>query len=369
MRLKKKNFFIALVILTIILIELINPFKLISSIKIRNLNYSRSSSYKIIDYGLKDEVLNNEYSEFIDKSVSSDEFIKDNYSIYKDLVYKKDIKLYLINQLIIKEYNSEEINCIINTGNNTSIKDLLSKEKYDKITEFLAFDYADLANLDRYFDYQRKTLNNYKDTVLYVELNLDKEFYTDALINNEFSYTMLLNKYNGLDKDFVPDKLVEVKSEYSYNGKNTGNEKMLNNFYLMADALNKEIDLKIYVRSAYRDYNDQDKVYNEYLKLYGTNYVKKYVAYPGFSEHQTGLAVDIKASSSDIFANTKESNWLKKNAHKYGFILRYPKSLVNVTGYQNEEWHYRYVGEEIATYIYEKGVSFDEYYIRFIRNK
>ena len=132
MRLKKKNFFIAVVILTIILIELINPFKLISSIKIRNLNYSRSSSYKIIDYGLKDEVSNNEYSEFIDKNVASDEFIKENYTIYKDLVYKDSINLNLINELIKKEYNSEEINCIINTGNNASIKDLLSKEKYDK---------------------------------------------------------------------------------------------------------------------------------------------------------------------------------------------------------------------------------------------
>ena len=207
MKLRKKNFLIALAILIILFIELVNPFKIVSSYKLRDLNYSRKSSYKIMELGLKDEVLKDEYSEFIDKKVADKDFVIDNYDIYKKLDYNaKNNDLDLINKLIAKDYNYEEINCLLKTGDYSSINDLLNKEKYDKIIEFLSFDYAEVANLYRYYDYQKKTLNNYKDTVLYVELGLDKEFYVDASINNKFSYTMLLNKYNGLTKDFIPDE-------------------------------------------------------------------------------------------------------------------------------------------------------------------
>ena len=273
----------------------------------------------------------------------------------------------MVNKLISKEYGVQAINCILNSGTKESVLELLEKAKYDDetIINFLEFDYAKLNNLDRYIDYQKKTINDYDDTVLYVEIGLDNEFYTEYNQISEFSYDMLVNKYNKLDKDYVPKDLIKVDSKYTTDSNNSGNKVMLENFYKMADDLNKETNLKIYIRSGYRSYESQEDVYDSYLKSYGQNYVKKYVAYPGFSEHQTGLAIDIKASTSEIFANTKESNWLKKNAYKYGFILRYAKSMEEVTGYQNEEWHYRYVGLEVAKYIHENNMSFDEYCVRF----
>lgn len=367
MKLKKKNCLIALIILLLLIIELVNPFKLISSYALKDLKYSSKSANKLVEYGLKEKALEHEYSEFIDQKIGDRNFLIDNYDIYKELNYDKDFHdLDIINKLINKGYNALEINCILNTGDLNSVNDLLTKEKYENLADFLSFDYAHLSNLDRYIEYQRKTISNYDETVLYVEIGLDRDFYTEYNVINEFSYDMLVNKYNKLDENFVPSNLIKVDSEYSVNDDNMANSIMLDNFYKMADDLNQAIKLNIYIRSAYRTYASQEEVYEEYLGLYGESYVKKYVAYPGFSEHQTGLAIDIKASSSNTYANTEESKWVKENAYKYGFIERYTKKLEDVTGYQSEPWHYRYVGVEIATYIHENKISFDEYYVKFL---
>ena len=87
-------------------------------------------------------------------------------------------------------------------------------------------------------------------------------------------------------------------------------------------------------------------------------------AKPGHSEHQTGLAVDIMGSNNDynLFAESKEFEWMKNNAYKYGFILRYPEHKENITGFKYEPWHYRYVGKDVAKYIYENKLSLEEYF-------
>jgi len=367
MKLKKKNCAIALIILFVLLFEFANPFELIATHSIKNLNYSSETAKILVKYGLKDEVLDHEYNKFIDVNAKSKDFNIKNYDLYKDLIYYDDFHdISIVNLLIEKGYNVDEINCILNTGDYESAKEFLEREKYDHIVDFLNFDYAHLSKLDRYIEYQKETISDYDDTVLHVEIGLDNDFYTEYNDVTEFSYDMLVNKYNRLDENFVPNDLIKVDSKYSASNDNYGNKVMLDNFYKMADDMNKAINLSIYVRSGYRTYKSQVEVYDEYLALYGKSYVAKYVAYPGFSEHQTGLSVDIKASSSEVFANTKESKWLQENAYKYGFILRYSKSLEDITGYQNEAWHYRYVGVDIATYIHNNKMSFDEYYVKFL---
>ena len=90
------------------------------------------------------------------------------------------------------------------------------------------------------------------------------------------------------------------------------------------------------------------------------------MARPGFSEHQTGLSFDIGSRSSNVFANSKEYTWMLENAYKYGFILRFPKKYESITGFRNEPWHYRYVGIDIAKYIYDNDISYEEYYAMFL---
>ena len=135
----------------------------------------------------------------------------------------------------------------------------------------------------------------------------------------------------------------------------------------MAKAAEKQ-KLKLVVTSSYRDYEYQEDIYNRYVKSDGKEAADTYSGRPGFSEHQTGLAVDLYNGKTVYtqFESTKEFDWMQENAHKYGFILRFPKDKDNITGYQYESWHYRYVGKEIAQYIHEHDITYEEYYAQFL---
>ena len=120
---------------------------------------------------------------------------------------------------------------------------------------------------------------------------------------------------------------------------------------------------RIIATSAYRDYKYQEELFNYYVTEKGLDYALMCSAKSGHSEHQTGLAVDVEGSNFDYdeFENSEEFNWMSKNAHKYGFILRYPKGSEHITGFKYEPWHYRYVGIDAATYIYENNITLEEY--------
>ena len=176
-------------------------------------------------------------------------------------------------------------------------------------------------------------------------------------------YHILVNKENGLNKTYVPSRLVDTKSKYKDNI--LIDEIVLINFNNMReDALKNGLEIDI--MSGYRDYFYQEKLYNRLLKEKGYAYTFRSVAKPGFSEHQTGLAVDICVYKDGLcyiehdITSIKESDWLINNAHKYGFILRYPKGKEDITGYNYEPWHYRYVGS-LATYLYENDLTLEEY--------
>jgi len=119
--------------------------------------------------------------------------------------------------------------------------------------------------------------------------------------------------------------------------------------------------------SAYRSHKTQTALFQRYVKKDGMEKALTYSAYPGTSEHETGLAIDVSGSSgkcavADCFADTKESDWLKKHVFEYGFIIRYPEGKEKITGYQYEPWHLRYVGTEVSKAIGESGDSLEEYY-------
>lgn len=207
------------------------------------------------------------------------------------------------------------------------------------------------------------------DILTRVNLNLDQPFYTNVTeainLNTE---KVFVNKYNFLKEDYVPENLEQIT-------KCTSDKKLLvssarKEFERLCEDIKKE-NMEIRVISAYRSYQYQENLYNRYKEQDGTSKADTYSARPGFSEHQTGLVIDVDnwQTNFENFEETKEFEWMSKNAHKYGFILRYPKDKEDITGYQYESWHYRYVGTKIATYIYENKLTLDEYYVRFIDNK
>lgn len=225
-------------------------------------------------------------------------------------------------------------------------------------------------NASRYLDYKEKNPNlSEKDIITHVNIGLDHEFYTNTkkATNTNTNY-IIVNKYNYLDKNYVPNNLEKINSIYSSK-----------EIYLVKDAKTSfenmakhasEEGYKIRCISAYRSYTYQENLYNNYVKKDGVQKADTYSSRPGFSEHQTGLVVDIDNTILPYtsFINTKEYEWMKNNAYKYGFILRYPKDKESITGYSFEPWHYRYVGEEIAAYIHYSNLTFEEYYVRFINN-
>ncbi len=127
--------------------------------------------------------------------------------------------------------------------------------------------------------------------------------------------------------------------------------------------------LELFVREGYRTTQEQQKIMDEKIEEYraegyshseAKELAEKYVAIPGTSEHQLGLSVDINADTSKCSSDAVYA-WLAENAYKYGFIKRYPSEKVEITGINNEPWHYRYVGTEAAAQMQESGLCLEEY--------
>lgn len=128
----------------------------------------------------------------------------------------------------------------------------------------------------------------------------------------------------------------------------------------------EEDGVVIKIRSGYRSYSIQSTLYNNYVRRDGKEAADKYSAVPGYSEHQTGLAFDFTTSDTitsigDWFTDTIQAKWLYENAYKYGFIIRYPEGKEDITGYQYESWHYRYIGEEHSIHFAMNNLTLEEY--------
>lgn len=134
---------------------------------------------------------------------------------------------------------------------------------------------------------------------------------------------------------------------------------------LFAGAL--EEDIILYATSGFRSYSTQKAIFERKLDKMSERAANASVAKPGYSEHQTGLAMDVEGHSSlgsglvDDFGKTPEGIWLAENCHEYGFIIRYPEGKTNITGYIYEPWHIRYVGKEAAEEIAALDITFEEY--------
>jgi D-alanyl-D-alanine carboxypeptidase len=121
------------------------------------------------------------------------------------------------------------------------------------------------------------------------------------------------------------------------------------------------------VVSAYRSYDAQASLYNHYVRTYGQAEADRISAKPGYSEHQTGLAVDVgnatgQCELAGCFGDTPGGRWVAANAHRYGFIVRYPNGYTHITGYAYEPWHLRYVGVQLATDMRNRGIPTMEQY-------
>lgn len=192
---------------------------------------------------------------------------------------------------------------------------------------------------------------------------------------DDLNIDVLVNKENPISIDYVPYNLYKIDE----------NENNFHNYVdptikpmlrvevkpyinaLISDA--HKLGLPLIVDSAFRSGYYQQMILDKLISEKG-NEAYKLIALPGASEHQTGLAVDFAYYENGIYDDNvkeddKEAIWLKENAWKYGFILRYPKGKEEITGFNFEPWHFRFVGLELAKELYEQNITLEEYY----RNK
>lgn len=165
---------------------------------------------------------------------------------------------------------------------------------------------------------------------------------------------VIVNKQNPINpQDYSPPDLISVGAGQRMR------TPAANALQLMISAASKA-GYVITPTSAYRSYSQQVQAYGSIAKSYGQDYADTVSARPGYSEHQTGWAVDIGTTGCSLdncFATTPAGQWAANNAYTYGFLLRYPDNLTSITGYSHESWHYRYVGTALSQEMHEKGVA------------
>ncbi|RSK27270.1 D-alanyl-D-alanine carboxypeptidase family protein [Bacillus sp. HMF5848] len=202
------------------------------------------------------------------------------------------------------------------------------------------------------------------------QINVVDEFSEGIkVILNPDNLLSLVNKTYSLSAEYKPGDLVIPNIEFIFGDLN------IEKRYLRkpaAEAIEqlinaaKQEDIVLLGVSGYRSYKTQDYLYNNEVNTVGEEAASVAVALPGNSEHQTGLAIDISGSSvgyklTQELGNVKEGQWVRDNAHKYGFIVRYPLGKEDITGYKYEPWHLRYVGIDAATYMFKNGLTFEEF--------
>ena len=190
----------------------------------------------------------------------------------------------------------------------------------------------------------------------------------NRLVNNDDCRMYeLINKSNKLEKSYIPGDLVYPSVNTVIKGKDNRNLLRRNAAEALEEmfAAAKKDGVILYLHSGFRAYDTQNLIYASAKKQSGES--DEYIAKPGESEHQTGLAADLSSKEvnfklDDSFEKSKAYKWLGNNAYKYGFILRYPKNKESITGYKYESWHYRFIGKDIAKYLHKNNLTMEEFY-------
>ncbi|CAG9621950.1 M15 family metallopeptidase [Sutcliffiella rhizosphaerae] len=196
----------------------------------------------------------------------------------------------------------------------------------------------------------------------------------EKIIENTDNILVLVNKNQSLPTDYIPKDLTIPDVPFSFEGdyeKKYLRKEAAQALESLFTAAEKD-GIEIFAVSGYRSYETQNSIYNSYIKRWGEEKTNAVSAVPGHSEHQTGLAMDISSHSAALdlteeFGETTEGKWVKEHASEHGFIIRYPEEGEPITGYQYEPWHLRYVGNEVAAYMYEHNLTLEEFFDRAIK--
>ncbi len=291
--------------------------------------------------------------------------INESRKIIADFKYRETYE-YKITE---KGYKLEEAKKLIEILPDEKLNYILDNEYNEMYYNIVSQKYYLNKNFDKYIQYKEYHEDtSYEDVIAIVNVHANAGWYNESYETNiNDGFLIIVNKFYHLDKSYERTDLQNINLAYAY-ANNSAAEIVIKKFKQMRDDIEEEMNVHLMVNSSYRSYEDQEEIYNEFKKV-SLKYADSYAARPGYSEHQTGLAIDITSlehPTANEFKESEEYKWLKENCHKYGFVLRYPEGKEHITGYSTESWHFRYIGEEAATQIYKENITFDEYYAYYI---
>ncbi len=348
----------------------------------RNYGYRKETIDVFKEENIYNKIMDKKkYSKTLEMVVLSNSFNEEYLDEYLEINYVESDDSFIndINKLLSLGYKSKEIN-VFYENIPDSISVIVNNRYNSNITNYLNLNYFIEDNLDRYIKYENndtkfdsiyntdviKENYNYEDTVTFVNAYLDRDYYSnDINLSNEeaSAIDVIVNKYYKLNENYEPSDLVTIDSKFASNNQRLRKEAADKFEEMAADALASGI--KIYAGSTYRSYDYQLDLYNRYVLQDGFAEAETYSARAGYSEHQLGLAVDVLNGDWQYLSeNDDEYTWLIDNSYKYGFILRYPRNKEYVTGYMFEDWHFRYLGVELANKVKLSGLTYDEHVAR-----
>ena len=313
---------------------------------------------------------------------------KEGQKIKSDFEYRETYEYKLIQngyslteaQLLIQKLPSDRLDQILSEKYSESYYYILSQKYYidknlDKYLEYALYHVDDdidvEVNESLSEEEQEKIILNekYKKFIAIINVHANEGWYNvtyESNINDD--YLVLVNKFYHLPEGYERNDIQNISLEYSYENQRAS-AVVIEKFEQMREAAISNLGVHLMINSSYRPASEQKELYDERMALWGQKKADMYAARPGHSEHQTALAIDITSLEhpyDDEFTESEEYKWLIDNSYKYGFILRYPKGKEDITGYSNESWHFRYIGESAAKQIYDEGITFEEYYAYYI---
>lgn len=250
-----------------------------------------------------------------------------------------------------------------------SLSDLSTLAKgnytYDEVKKYLHIKGCIVDDLKQYIESKKEPLDAIL-SISYPFIDSQNKVNQTYMINDPSNLLVFIKKGFQVPASYVPEDLVEVDIPIAPDNTHSQLRKEA------ANALKKMYDdglalgYHLVLNSGYRSYQDQKALYDEYFRIYDEVTASGLVSIPGSSEHQLGLGVDLTSQSvidkeKLVFGDTDEYKWVVKNAHLYGFIMRYPKERSSQTGTLNEPWHLRYVGKDVAKEIYENQWTLEDY--------
>ena len=290
------------------------------------------------------------------------------FGITKAVSHIKYTKTYEYKLLNIG-YSEEEVKTLTNKLDNEKLEEMLKRKVDSNIVSFIKEKYFLYKNLDKYLEY-KKDYRDYDNTKIVAIINteaniewVDNEKETDTSKGE----LMLVNRLYGLKSDYAPEDIVKLPIKYSYSGIKLSNS-ILGSLESLIDDASAE-GYTFVVSYGYRSYKEQKNLYNSYASASGKSEADQYVARAGHSEYETGLSFDLepyKYSTKEKEKNSPEYTWLRENAYKYGFIFRFESEKEYLTGFSEDPWRLRYVGNDAAELIYNEGICFEEYYAFFV---